>query len=282
MVHVQWLGQVPNLYWLKSFYRVPIIASARGSQVTVYPHTKPGYGDMIRQALCVVDACHLVSNDLRKAVLALGADEKKLFINYNGIDLNRFKPTNQRDSVDKTMRLISVGALIWRKGYVFQLTVLQQLLARNVPASLTIVGEGPDREGLIYMCKALGLKEYVILTGQLNESEIVERLTKSDAYLSTSLAEGLPNSVVEAAACGLPVVAFDCEGIREVVDHGVSGYVVGRGMIGEMAAFIEILQDGALRGRMGRYARQRMEDLFDQDKCVAEMIGHYQRMMHAG
>lgn len=281
LVHIQWLALAPDLVWLKSVYRVPVIASARGSQVTVYPFTQQGYAGFIQKALAVTDACHLVANDLRRSVLALGADQRKLFVNYNGIDLLRFKPT-RREEKGKALLLISVGALIWRKGYMFQLFLLQQLIERNVSASLTIVGEGGDKSGLMYTSKVLGLLDHITFAGQLDETCVARLLAKSDVYISTSLAEGLPNSVVEAAACGLPVVAFACEGIREVVEHGVTGFVVEPGKIDEMVNYLVALQDETARSKMSQCARNRMELYFDQDKCVAEMIAHYQRIINAG
>lgn len=284
VIHIQWLGWVPDFHWLRKILNSPLVASARGSQVTVYPFTRPGYAEVIRKALRLTDACHLVSEDLRSAVLKLGADEAKLFVNYNGIDLDVFKPLPERqnDNVLNSLQLVSVGSLIWRKGYFFQIAVVQQLLRRNVKVKLTIVGDGTDREGLLYSCRALGVEEFVVFKGQLNEIEIANLLAQSDVYVSTSMAEGLPNSVVEAAASALPVVAFECEGIHEIVEHGVSGYVVPAGSIDEMVNFLEILLDHDSRTKVGQSARKRVEQRFNQQISVDKMIIEYQRLFNGG
>lgn len=280
LIHVQWLGLVPDLFWLKTIYHAPLVASVRGSQVTVYPYVQQGYSDSMRKAFQLSDACHLVSNDLRVACLTLGAEPSKLFVNYNGINLERFNPPVYK-SPHHRLRLVSVGALIWRKGYAFQILMIHHLQEAGINVSLTIVGSGNDLKGLLYTAKSLGVADSVSFVGQLSETEIANTLSTNDVYLSTSLAEGLPNSLVEAAASGLPIIAFDCEGVREVVEHEVSGFVVAPGQIEEAAHYVRQLTDESLRRALGANGRQRMERLFNQDVCVKEMIKHYQRCIDA-
>lgn len=281
VIHIQWLGHVPDLYWLKSFYNARMIASVRGSQVTVYPHSQPGFTQIIRNAFRLADSFHLVSHDLLGPSLALGAESKKLFVNYNGIDLFRFKPVPGLN-LHQGLKLISVGALMWRKAYYFQLLVVRQLIMSGSTVSLIIVGAGPDREGLKHTARVFGVEDAVSFTGQLPEAEVIAKLREADVYLSTSLAEGLPNSLVEAAACGLPIVAFACEGIREIVAHGATGYVVPAGDTDAMVQYVQRLQEETGRLEMGKCARTHIERYFNQDECVEEMIEHYKRIVNGG
>jgi glycosyltransferase involved in cell wall biosynthesis len=280
LIHVQWLGLVPDVQWLKTILRAPIVASVRGSQVTVYPLTRATYSDLISRAFQQADACHLVSYDLKKPCIALGALPAKLFVNYNGIDLERFKP-NGRKKTTSGITLISIGSLIWRKGYLFQLMILQQLRASGVQVQLHIVGSGIETEGLTYTANTLGVADCVFFEGHLAEGEIIERLQGADVYISTSMAEGLPNSLVEAAACGLPIVTFNCEGTHEIIEHGVTGFIIPPGDVAQAAASLTVLLNMDTRMAMGMKARERMLKLFDQRMCVTDMMAHYKRIAHA-
>src|SRR5690606_37617684 len=115
----------------------------------------------------------------------------------------------------------------------YQLLSLKELLRNGLIVKLLLVGEGPDREGLLYTANKLGLSESVVFSGNVAEETVAKLLSQSDIYVSTSIAEGLPNSVVEAAASGLPIVAFACEGIREIVANGENGFVVPFGDIAQ-------------------------------------------------
>lgn len=279
IIHLQWLAQVSDLHWLKTFHQARLVASVRGSQVTIYPVTRTGYYQIIQNALQLADAYQLVSSDLRAPCLALGAVEDKLFVNYNGIDLDQFTPA-RKQKPGNTLRLISVGALMWRKAYFFQLLVVRQLIGSGSQITLTIVGAGPDREGLMHTARIFGIQDAVFFTGQLVEAEIIGKLQEADVYISTSLAEGLPNSLVEAAACGLPIVAFECEGVREIVEHGGTGYVVPAGDTNAMAGYVKQLQEEIGRMEMGKRARVRIERYFNQDECVKEVIGYYGKILN--
>jgi glycosyltransferase involved in cell wall biosynthesis len=203
----------------------------------VYPETRPGYKEQIIKAIHAVDAIHCVSQSIQQKCIDLGAPTETTFVNYNGIDTDFFQPVKKewwQNRKDQTFRLISVGSLMWRKGIHYQLMVLKALLEQEYPVHLHIVGDGQDKEGLQYQALRLGVHRAITWEGHQTDTQIVQLLQTSDAYISTSAAEGLSNSVVEAAACGLPVLAFDCEGIEEVIQSGFTGFIVNYGNIGEL------------------------------------------------
>lgn len=278
IIHIQWLSSAIEFSWLRRYFRCPIVGSVRGSQVTVYPLTRTNFKDVIVRSFKLVDACHLVSRDLMASCLALGAKKEKLFVNFNGINLQKFRPPINR-VVSKELNVISVGSLMWRKGFVFQLMILYRLRERGINLTLTLVGSGPDLEGLKYLSHVLGLDGFINFKGQLTEDEIIRELRIADIYISTSLAEGLPNSLVEAAACGLPIVAFDCEGAREIIETDVTGFIVPPGDIDKAVECLFVLQNWNYRTNMGNRARERMEQNFDQEKCVHEMMGYYRKII---
>lgn len=282
IIHLQWISMADDYHWLKKIYQCPIIASARGSQVTVYPSTNINYKEKVKRCVQQVDYIHCVSEDILKTCLELGAERHKLFVNYNGIDLNLISPNNKRVEKNPVI-LISVGSLIWRKGYLFQLQVLHDLLSANIDATLVIIGAGPDEAGLRYSAFRMGIQDKVLFKGQLSFDQIKQELDEADIYLSTSAAEGLSNSVMEAAAAALPIVAFDCEGMSEIMVDGESGFIVP---FGDVQLFTEkvsaLAKNPEYRITMGKMGRKHIEQNFAADKCLEEMIQVYSKISANG
>jgi len=275
IVHFQWLASVHEFQWLRHYFNCPFVGSARGSQVTVYPITRSGFREHVKTSIQSTDYIHCVSEDIARACEKLGARREKLFINYNGIDLTKFHP-GTKHKTDSTFTLISVGTLMWRKGFMYQLLILKKLVDRNKNVRLLIVGGGPDLEGLKYTTAALQLQDHVTFTGNKSEGEVRSLLAESDVYLSTSAAEGLANSVVEAMACGIPVIAFDCEGMKEVIEDAVTGYIVEWGDIDRCIEHILTLTDDAtLLLQMGNESHSSIERKFDQNYWTQQMIQKY-------
>ncbi|HNU41332.1 MAG: glycosyl transferase group 1 [Bacteroidetes bacterium OLB12] len=275
VIHIQWLSSVVEFAWLRSFFSVPIVASARGSQVTVYPITRPGYRHTIDRAIQLADYIHCVSHDIASACERLGAPAEKLIVNYNGIDLQKFKEAPEAEARNK-FTIISVGSLMWRKGLYYQLQVLKLLTQEKKDVELVWIGDGPDKEGLLYTAHILGIEDRIRFVGKVNADQLVLWLTKADLYLSTSVAEGLANSVVEAIACGLPVLAFACEGMEEALIPGANGFILPVGDVQGMAEkVIYLLDNSTERNKMALASRQHACQNFDENKWVLMMVEKY-------
>lgn len=276
IVHFQWIAHAANFEWLRQFHQCAFIGSARGSQLTIYPLTRPHYRKLIEESIRILDGIHCVSSSMAKHCEAIGVLPEKIFVNYNGIDLKKFAPKTIREP-KKKFTIISVGSLIWRKGYLYQLEILNGLVNGGYDVELIWVGEGQDKEGLFYTAHILKLIDRVIFTGKIDESELPHWFSKADIYLSTSIAEGLSNSTVEAASCGLPLVAFACEGMDEVLEYGVTGFILPFGEVDGMIKKISyLIEHPEERMKMGILSRRRMVDRFDEDKWVSHMIKTYQ------
>lgn len=283
LIHLQWLSMGADYAWLRKFYKSPVIASARGSQVTVYPYTRPGYREKIMKSIHELDAIHSVSQSIQQRCIDLGALTEKTFVIYNGIDTKLFQPLIKEwwaYRKDQTFRLITVGSLMWRKGIHYQLLVMKELLDQQINVHLHIVGDGPDKEGLQYQVLRLGVNQAVTWEGHRTETEIVQLLQTADVYISTSAAEGLANVVVEAASCGLPVVAFECEGMKEVVNHETNGFLVQYGNISQMSKYIiELKQSAEKWFSMSALACEKINHHFNEEDCVAEMSNKYIKLI---
>jgi len=278
IVHFQWLASVHEFQWLRHYFKCTFIGSARGSQVTVYPITRPGFIEQIKASIQATDYIHCVSEDIAKACEKLGAPKEKLFVNYNGIDLTKFHQGTKQKSTT-TFTLISVGTLMWRKGFMYQLLILKKLIDKNKDVRLVIVGDGPDLEGLKYTTAALQLQDHVSFTGKKNEAEVRSLLAEAVVYISTSAAEGLANSVVEAMACGLPVIASDCEGMNEVIEERKNGFIVPFGDVdGVVDKVEEVLSSSSRLEDMSKNARSYVEKNFNEVEWSIKMIEIYKRL----
>jgi glycosyltransferase involved in cell wall biosynthesis len=279
VVHFQWLPLVTEFRWLRHYFSCPFVGSARGSQITIYPITRPQYRSIIERAMAEVDYIHCVSQDMLVACEQLGGKKEKMFVNYNGIDLGEFCAKGWVSNSTSEFTMVSVGSFMWRKGHHYQLQLLHKLRKEGRNVRLLCVGDGPDLEGISYTARVLGVESYVTFTGSVEASEVANWLVKGDVYLSTSIAEGLANSAVEAAACGLPLVAFECEGMSEVIESGTNGFILPFGAIEKMREkLIFLLDHPEERNRMGAASRIIAEHKFDQNHWVDLMIKNYESL----
>jgi glycosyltransferase involved in cell wall biosynthesis len=236
----------------------------------VQPHAGRRQRERLRDALPLlfaeVDAVHCVSDSTRRAAVALGLPPGKAWLIPQAVDSDFFRPPARPRPLTGEFRLVTVGTLRWVKGQEYALVAVAQLADDGVPVRLEIVGGEPsaesgeagDRQRLAYTIADLGLEDRVTLCGVLEPAEIRTRLQRADAYLHLSLSEGLPNAVLEAMACGLPVVASDAGGTAEAVRDGVEGLLVPpRDAAAAAAALRTLWEERALRERLGAAARER-------------------------
>jgi glycosyltransferase involved in cell wall biosynthesis len=152
--------------------------------------------------------------------------------------------------------LVSMGSLTPRKQFDKLLRVFAKVAERQPDWHLLILGEGPEREALGALAKQLGIVSKVSLPGLHGEPEQV--LQQADLFALTSRYEGLPNVLLEAMACGLPVVSFDCPGgPRDIVRHEIDGLLVPDQDLEALAqAMDRLMSDPKERRAMGRRARE--------------------------
>jgi glycosyltransferase involved in cell wall biosynthesis len=143
-----------------------------------------------------------------------------------------------------------MGRLTHQKGFDLLLEAIVGVRAAGVPARLTIVGVGELEAELRAKADALGLADVVALVGF--QEHPARFFAHADVFVLSSRYEGMPNVVLEALACGLPVVAFDCpHGVSEVVHDGVNGRLIAAEDVPALtAALVDVLRDDATRARM--------------------------------
>jgi glycosyltransferase involved in cell wall biosynthesis len=161
-------------------------------------------------------------------------------------------------------RLLFTGRLAGVKGVPILLEALVRLRDEHPGIELVLAGDGPDRALLEAEAQRLGIADRVRFLGYQSSDKVRSLLQETDVFVLPSFAEGVPVVLMEAMASGVPVVSTRVAGVAELVDHGISGFVVPPGDVGELAGAIEaLLADPELRTRFGAAGRRTIEREFD-------------------
>lgn len=208
---------------LGKYFKRPVVVTARGTDLNLYPKRYPLTGRMIARAAKEVDASVTVCAALKDSLIELGADPKHVHVLRNGVDLSTFCPKDRgRGHNQNPTTLLSVGHLIERKGHGLVIKALEYL----PDANLIIAGEGPERRRLEHLAKSLGLEKRVRFTGVVEHQALAALYSSADLLVLASSREGWPNVLLEALACGTPVVATRNWGTPEIVSSPEAGCLV--------------------------------------------------------
>jgi colanic acid/amylovoran biosynthesis glycosyltransferase len=189
-----------------------------------------------------------------------------------GIDLSLFQQRKKRPR-SRIPKLISVGRLSTEKGQVVLLRACRLLADRGRMVQLTLIGNGPLESLIRSEVAAEKMETYVELTGELPPEAVRDRLEDSDVFCLTSFAEGLPISIMEAMAVGVPVIASSIAGIPELVVNEETGLLVPPGNVEALADAIEkMLSDTKLRDAMVAAGRKHVEDRYERHRNCETMF----------
>jgi len=163
------------------------------------------------------------------------------------------------------------AALVAGKGHAFLLDALSTVLQAVPDAVIVLAGDGPAKSALTSQAQRLGVADKVKFLG--HRSDIRRIVQAYDVIALSSLSESMPFSLLEGMACGKPVVASAIGGIPELVENGISGYLVPPGDSDAIAqALICVLEDPSRTARMGRAAFERVRSQFSIDTMVRETL----------
>jgi colanic acid/amylovoran biosynthesis glycosyltransferase len=206
----------------------------------------------------------------------------KLVVIHCGVDTEFFRP-REETSGDRPFTILSVGTLHEVKGQSYLVEACRLLREARVELACKIVGDGRDRKLLNRQIAAAGLAEYITLLGRRDRTEVAELLRTADVLAAPSVPtksgkrEGIPVVLMEAMACGVPVVASRLSGIPELVEDGVSGLLIPPGDAAALADALRRLNDDpSLRRRLGSAGREKVLEEFDVRRNAAELVRRFQ------
>jgi 1,2-diacylglycerol 3-alpha-glucosyltransferase len=230
-------------------------------------------------------ACNLVispSYGLRRVLVHLGVDSP-IEVVPNGVDLTPFQkgqkklqPGNLGIPEDHVI-LMYVGRLGPEKSIPFLLRAFSGVAQAVDTVTLVLVGEGPEREYLKELAAQAGLHDRVIFTGFVNYEELPGYVSIADAFVTASVTEVHPLSVIEALAAGLPVLGIASPGIEDSVVDGVNGYLTTNDISAFTAKMVLLVTNHEQRKKMGKEALQSAHQ-FDIRSTSKLLQQHYERL----
>lgn len=186
----------------------------------------------------------------------------RLHVVHCGVQVSDFHP---RSHSGVGHSIYFAGRLDSVKGLPVLLKAMQQVAERTCPeTTLHLIGDGPQRSELQQLAHRLGIQSAVQFHGYLSQQEIQRHLRQADVVVLSSFYEGIPVVLIEALACGVPVVAPQITGIPELVQDGVNGFLFISGDSDQLAEkIVELLRKGSIRQRFGRAGRRKVEREFN-------------------
>ncbi len=263
---------------------VPVVVSFHGADAGVGVE-RDRLREVFRHAALVLARSEALLADLR----ALGCPPEKLRLSRTGVPLDFWSPPEVPRVVpppDGEWRLVQVCRLVEKKGLAVTLRAFAGVAAEFPQARLTLVGDGPLREALGALARELGVADRVEFPGFLKPEEIRALLHGAHAFFHPSEVtadgnrEGVPNSLLEAMATGLPALATHHGGIPEAVTDGESGLLVAEGDVAALTtALRRLLNDPALHARLSAGARTSVIEKFERaaqtavlERCYDEAL----------
>lgn len=297
IVHVQYLA--PGF--------VPVVAAWTAGVKTIFATVhQPGsaYGVkerlLLRTAARFCNAFFCVSKSVQKSwfgeseVMDPNAIKpgRKHFTIYDAVDVTKIDKIDRYADHDEISRSLKtnkrkvigvVGRLRGEKGQKVVLHAMREVIRKCPDAMLMVVGDGPDREDLKTTAEALGIQDYIIWSGSKTPDEVWRLYPIMDVVAVPSLFEGFGLVAAEAMVAGMPVVGSAVDGLSEVIEDGVTGYLVpvnnDRALAG---ALIQLLNNPAQAQLMGSNGRDRVSRLFSMERfsdSIRAAYNHFSKIM---
>jgi colanic acid/amylovoran biosynthesis glycosyltransferase len=273
LLHYHFLTDARFFLGLKRKTKLPAVVSCYGYDVSSFPSKWRGLGKRYLQATFDQMECFLaMSEDMRDDLLALGCPESRIRVHYHGSDTRRFRFQRRVYDPQGPLTILCCARLERRKGQDLVLQALRQVeKSGRDDFRVVIVGEGVMRSELERLIADYGWEDRVAMTGHISHTSqtLVGHFWAADIFAQPSvsvdrLKEGIPGTIVEAMAAGLPIVASTHAGIPAVIENHRHGLLVReRDQDGLAEALEALLADPRLRERLGRAAAERAQRELD-------------------
>lgn len=294
LIHAHWV--LPNGVPAALVARqrgIPLVVSLHGSDVYLAERhwALAATAGITLRAAAAVTAC---SADLHQRSLRLGMPVATSYVIPYGVNPQEFRPDPaarervraELDLPDGAPLVVSLGRLVYKKGFGVLLDAWPQVLAAHPTALLALVGYGDLREQLEQQATRLGIAHRVRFTGKLERSKTADYMASADLFALPIVrhqgADGLPNVLLEAMSAGRPIVASRVAGVPDVLVDGTHGLLVpDQDPAALAAAIIRLLDDPLLAVRLGAAARQRIETDLTWEQTAARFERVYESVVRS-
>lgn len=248
--------------------------SFRGFDIGIYPIKHRGCYTLLFQR---VNKIHVISDDLRELLYKQGLSEEVPIVKITpAIDSEFFQPVSN-PLLNPKLKILTISRLHWKKGLEHTLKALTSLKEMGIDFDYTIIGDGSERERLVFSAYQFGIADQVSFLGKLSPAEVKHHLEQTDLYIQYSIQEGFCNAVLEAQAMGLLCIVSDAEGLSENVVHGTTGWVVPKRnptMLAERLQRVITLPEHE-KHNIRQNAVKRVKEQFNLEKQKQEFLRFY-------
>ena len=233
----------------------------------------------------LADATVTNFNDGIRELKRNGVATEKIFYIPNGknihdyeLNLSKEEAKKRIDFSERNLILTFTGRLVWYKGQEYLIKAFPSILMKYPNARLLLVGEGKNRKYFEQLANSLNLENKIIFLG--NRNDIPQILKATDIFVSPSLRDGMPGAVMEAMVAGLPIVATDADGSKDLIKDYKNGILIpikDSNAIAEKV--IELINNKELADKLGKNARETIAKHFTAEKMVCAYQKLYNTMM---
>jgi colanic acid/amylovoran biosynthesis glycosyltransferase len=260
-----------------------LITSFRGYDISWYVKA---CGEDVYDQLFVKGDFFLANCEFfRKRAIKLGCDDKKIVVHGSGIDCSRFTYKPRYPHPDG-IRIVTTGRLVEKKGIEYAIRAVAKVARLHQNIEYNIIGDGYLKEHLQQIISELNLADKVKLLGWKNQKEIIEILDKAHVFIAPSVTaedgnqDAPVNTLKEAMAMGLPVIGTLHGGIPELVENGISGFLVPERDVDAIAEKVDyFIEHPEVWEQMGKAGRVYVEEHYDINRLNDELVEIYQQVV---
>ena len=263
---------------------IPVVLNVWGSDVYAFPGKSILHHRLVLRNLLAANHLVSTSEDMASRTRSLASMPLPITVVPFGVDTDLFRPKNPGDD-DGPITIGTVKTL----EPVYGVDLLVEAYIRlcgmeDLPQiRLRVTGAGTELHRLEQALRTAGLAHRAFFAGAVPYEQVPAELAELDIYVALSRAESFGVAVIEASACGLPVVVSNVGGLHEVVDDGVTGLVVPADDVeAAVVALGKLLRSPDLRHRMGKAGRSLVKERFAWDRCVDRMLEVLEQVQRSG
>lgn len=220
-------------------------------------------------------------------LIQLGCNPKNIMVHRMGVDMNKFTAFSSKSGSNNKIRILSVGRLVEKKGMEYGIKAVSRIIQKFPTIEYIIAGDGylqHDCQQLIY---DLNADKNIKLVGAKSQDEVMDLLNSADIFLAPCVdsrdgdREGLPVVLMEAQACGLPVVSTTHSGIPELIEEGVTGFLAPERDVDALTEKLSyLLSDHGLWGKIGKAGKQRIKSQHDINKLNDQLVTIFRQLIN--
>ena len=256
-----------------------VITTFHGTDVTTYVKNQ---GEQAYDLLFQLGNIFSPISELwKRRLIELGCKDN-IIVHRMGIDCNKFSFTARKLRSNGVVEIVTIARLAEKKGVEYAIRAVAKLPKNKTNFNYTIVGDGPLKESLQQLIKELDVDNVVTLVGWKQQQEVIEIINNSDIMLAPSVTsqdgdrEGIPVAFMEAMAMGLPIISTEHSGIPELIENGVSGFLVPERDVDALAEKLNYLvEHPEVWHKMGAAGRVFVEKHYDIDKLNDKLVEIY-------